>query len=57
MLIQLVLGVMSLSVMVAVAVVIALEKLLAKGVWVAKATGVAAIAAGLVLMAVHLRTP
>jgi predicted metal-binding membrane protein len=43
MLIQLVFGVMNLTVMVALAVVIALEKLLAKGEWVGKATGVAAI--------------
>jgi predicted metal-binding membrane protein len=49
MLIQLVLGVMNLTVMVAVAVVIALEKLLPHGQWVAKATGVAAIAAGLAI--------
>ena len=46
MLIQLVLGVMNLGVMIVVAVVIALEKLLARGGWVAKATGVAAIIGG-----------
>ena len=56
MLIQLVLGVMNLTVMLAVAVVIALEKLLPKGEWVAKATGVAAIGAGAVLVALSLRS-
>jgi predicted metal-binding membrane protein len=51
MLIQLVLGVMNLPVMVAVAIVIALEKLLTRGEWLAKATGLAAIALGIVLSA------
>ena len=51
MLIQIVLGVMNLTVMVAVAVVIALEKLLIRGEWVAKATGFAAIAGGLAMAA------
>jgi len=51
MLIQIVLGVMNLAVMIAVAIVIALEKLLIHGQWVAKATGVAAIAGGLVMAA------
>jgi predicted metal-binding membrane protein len=51
MLIQIVLGVMNLTVMIAVAVVIALEKLLIHGEWVAKATGFAAIAGGLVMAA------
>jgi predicted metal-binding membrane protein len=55
MLIQLVFGVMNLTVMVAVAVVIALEKLLAKGEWVAKATGVAAIVAGVAIAGVAIR--
>lgn len=55
MLIQLVLGVMNLSVMVAVAIVIALEKMLSKGEWVAKATGVAAIAAGVIIAAMSVR--
>jgi predicted metal-binding membrane protein len=49
MLIQLVLGVMSLPVMIAVAVVIALEKLIPRGEWIARATGVAAIALGITL--------
>jgi predicted metal-binding membrane protein len=51
MLIQVVLGVMNLTVMLAVAIVIALEKLLVHGEWVAKATGFAAIAGGLVMAA------
>ncbi len=55
MLIQLVFGVMNLTVMVVLAVVIALEKLLAKGEWVAKATGVAAIVAGLAMTGVAIR--
>jgi predicted metal-binding membrane protein len=55
MLIQLVLGVMNLSVMVAVAVVIALEKLLPRGEWLARAVGLSAIAAGLVIAALSLR--
>ena len=45
MLIQLVLGTMNLAVMVGVALVIAMEKLLSRGEWLAKATGIAAIAA------------
>ena len=49
MLIQLLLGVMNLGVMIAVALVIALEKLSVKGEWVAKATGVAAIIAGIAI--------
>ncbi|GAC1620680.1 MAG: hypothetical protein NVS9B13_11210 [Candidatus Acidiferrum sp.] len=55
MLIQLVLGVMNLGVMVAVAVVIALEKMLSKGEWVAKVVGFAAIGAGIVIagLSVH----
>ena len=57
MLIQLVLGVMNLGVMVAVAVVIALEKLLARGEWVAKATGVVTIAAGLIIVVMSVRLP
>jgi predicted metal-binding membrane protein len=47
MLIQLMLGVMNLGVMTAVALVIALEKLLPRGEWVAKATGVCAILGGI----------
>jgi predicted metal-binding membrane protein len=49
MLIQLVLGVMNLGVMIAVALVIAVEKLSVKGEWFAKATGVAAIVAGIAI--------
>jgi len=49
MLIQLVLGVMNLTVMVAVAVVIALEKLVPKGEWLARAIGLAAIAVGVMI--------
>jgi predicted metal-binding membrane protein len=56
MLIQLVLGVMNLTVMVAVAIVIALEKLLAHGEWVAKATGFAAIAGGLAMAGMAARS-
>jgi predicted metal-binding membrane protein len=56
MLIQLVLGVMNLTVMVAVAVVITLEKLLSKGEWVAKVAGLAAIAAGVVIAALSVRS-
>jgi predicted metal-binding membrane protein len=55
MLIQLVLGVMNLTVMVAVAVVIALEKLLPRGEWLARATGLAAIAAGVIIAALSVR--
>lgn len=51
MLVQLALGVMNLSVMALVAVVIALEKLLARGLLVARLTGAAAIFAGLFLAA------
>jgi predicted metal-binding membrane protein len=51
MLIQLVLGVMNLGVMVAVAVVIALEKLFPKGQWFARAVGLAAIGAGIFITA------
>lgn len=51
MLIQLVLGIMSIPVMVVVAVVIALEKLIPRGEWVARLTGLAAIAGGLVWIA------
>ena len=46
MFIQLVVGVMSIPAMVAVAAVIAFEKLLRRGEWVARAVGVAAILAG-----------
>jgi predicted metal-binding membrane protein len=55
MLIQLVLGVMNLTIMVAVAVVIALEKLLPRGEWLARGIGLAAIAAGLVIAAGSVR--
>lgn len=56
MLIQLVLGAMNLAVMVAVAIVIALEKLLSKGERLAKATGVVAIAAGVIIAATSVRS-
>jgi predicted metal-binding membrane protein len=56
MLIQLVLGVMNLTVMLAVAVVIALEKLLSKGEWVARVVGLAAIAGGVVISALSVRS-
>ena len=56
MLIQLVLGVMNLAVMVAVAAVIAMEKLLSKGVWLARAIGFAAIIGGIVIAALSLRS-
>jgi len=56
MLIQLVLGIMSLSVMAAVAVVIALEKLVPRGEWIARAAGLAAIAGGLVVASMVLRS-
>ncbi|GAC1434236.1 MAG: hypothetical protein NVSMB58_20070 [Terriglobales bacterium] len=49
MLIQLVLGVMNLGVMIAIALVIALEKLSVKGEWIAKATGLLAIVAGIAI--------
>ena len=55
MLIQLVLGVMNLGVMVVVAVVIALEKMLARGEWIAKATGWAAIVGGVAMAVLSLR--
>ncbi len=51
MLIQLVLGVMSLAVMAAVAVVITAEKLLPRGLLVARAVGVLALVAGAVMLA------
>jgi predicted metal-binding membrane protein len=54
MLIQLVLGVMSLAVMAVVAVLIALEKVLAKGEVVARLTGYGAVLGGLVLSALSL---
>lgn len=50
MLIQLVIGVMSIPAMVLVAAVIAFEKLLHRGLWVARAVGVASITAGAVLL-------
>jgi predicted metal-binding membrane protein len=56
MLIQLVLGIMNLGVMVAVALVIALEKLLSRGEWVARATGIAAIAGGIVMTLISIRS-
>ena len=46
MLMQLVLGVMNLGVMIAVALVIALEKVLPRGEWVARSSGAAAILGG-----------
>jgi len=55
MLIQLVLGVMNLTAMVAVAVVIALEKLLPRGERLARAVGLAAIAAGVIITALSAR--
>jgi len=55
MLIQLVLGVMNLTAMVAVAVVIALEKLLPRGERLARAVGLAAIAAGAIITALSAR--
>ncbi|MBZ5549772.1 MAG: DUF2182 domain-containing protein [Acidobacteriia bacterium] len=55
MLIQLVLGVMNLTVMVAVAVVIAIEKLFPRGEWLARAVGLSAIAAGVVITALSVR--
>lgn len=57
MLIQLVLGVMNLAVMVAVAAVIALEKLVPNGLWFARVTGLAAIAGGIVMAAFSIRAP
>ena len=55
MLIQLVLGVMNLAAMVAVAVVIALEKLLPRGEWLARAAGLVAIVAGIIIAALSVR--
>jgi len=55
MLIQLVLGVMDIYVMVAIALVIALEKLLSSGARLAKWTGIAAISIGIVLTGVSIR--
>lgn len=55
MLIQLVLGVMNLTVMVVVAFVIALEKLLPGGVWFARVVGVATIVAGIVTAVLSIR--
>lgn len=55
MLIQLVLGVMNLTVMAAVAVVIALEKLFARGVWLARVVGAVAIVAGIIIAATSIR--
>ncbi len=54
MVIQLMLGVMDLGAMVLVAVVIAAEKLWFRGEAVARATGVAAIAGGLIAVASSL---
>jgi predicted metal-binding membrane protein len=51
MLIQLALGVMNIPVMIAVALVIALEKLLPRGLVVARATGVAAMLGGILIAA------
>jgi predicted metal-binding membrane protein len=56
MLIQLVLGAMNLAVMVAVAIVIAMEKLLSRGERLAKATGVVAIAAGAIIAGAAVRS-
>ncbi|HEV2490882.1 MAG TPA: DUF2182 domain-containing protein [Candidatus Acidoferrales bacterium] len=55
MLIQLVLGVMNLTVMVTVAVVIALEKLFPRGESVAKAVGLAAIVVGVIMATLSVR--
>lgn len=55
MLIQLVLGVMNLTVMVVVAVVITLEKLMPRGAWPARAAGFAAIVAGVIMAALSVR--
>jgi predicted metal-binding membrane protein len=49
MLIQLVLGVMNILVMITVALVIALEKLLPRGMVVARATGMLAMAVGAII--------
>jgi len=56
MLIQLVLGAMNLVVMATVAIVIAMEKLLSNGERLAKATGVVAIAAGVIIAATSVRS-
>jgi len=56
MLIQLVLGAMNLAVMAAVAIVIAMEKLLSNGEWLAKATGVMAIAAGAIIAGTSIQS-
>jgi predicted metal-binding membrane protein len=56
MLIQLVLGVMNLTVMVAVAVVIALEKLVPRGQQLARGAGLAAIAGGLLIAALSVHS-
>jgi len=50
MVMQLVIGVMNLGTMAAVATVIALEKLLVRGPWIARGVGVASIAAGVVIL-------
>lgn len=50
MLIQLALGIMDMLVMIAVALIIALEKLLPRGLAVARVTGVAALAGGIALV-------
>lgn len=55
MLIQLILGVMNLTVMATVAVVIALEKLLPRGESLARAAGVAALVAGVIMAALSVR--
>ena len=57
MLIQLVLGVMNLAVMAAVALVIALEKVLAKGALVARITGYASVLGGVALATRSLMNP
>ena len=49
-----VLGVMNVAAMVAVAIVIALEKLL-RGEWLAKAAGLVAIMAGIIIVVVSVR--
>ena len=56
MLIQLALGVMNIPVMIAVALVIALEKLLPRGMVVARATGVLAMAGGAIIAGRALMT-
>ncbi|HKU24809.1 MAG TPA: DUF2182 domain-containing protein, partial [Candidatus Sulfotelmatobacter sp.] len=54
MLVQLVLGVMNLIVMVTIAVVIAVEKLLPQGEWLARAVGLATILAGIIMATLSL---